>query len=587
MNIIDSLKRTTFIVCINTGSDEKEFQVFGNRYKKYLFEENQNFRSYSSPGTIIHYNESNHILNDTFLRNDDRLFLFLSGDFIQDVDKEKLMRVSNESEFKQLVLTLNGSFNAVFYDKPSRNVVLYNDIIGLKKFYYGFKNNHLLISSLLVPFYDEKTEYNKDFINDFIFVRIGLTYESQFKNVYTIGPDFFVSLDLVNKKRSEHAHIREHQKVSFKSDTEVMEKYFTMFQNLNRRVMDKSNGRKFYTTLTGGADTRINFNMLLHSGQKITSAITNFAYSSDDKEIAQQICADYGIDLKDSSQFPKFPQNISDTISYLTNGMLDVITEVNNFIEDSVIYYGSFGNFLSRRQYGNHRYIMSSGSLEQFIDRYFTFIFSDYDMIKKLLPSGDLNAMKSRFASTFDVYFKNLENKEMYYYFYKNFRNFYNDCRFATGSFTGSSGIFPFNNLDLINLYNEFSFKDTFSHKYHFMASYYKNPKLSQYKIGHFPLSVKYKPLFIYYFSEPIANWDARRQRRNYKNWSKEELNKYFNTNVDYSKYSHIYDLDATIELLAKTSSSHNMVNGVQWVTEMFFSFDDLCKRKFNEVKNE
>ncbi len=135
--------------------------------------------------------------------------------------------------------------------------------------------------------------------------------------------------------------------------------------------------------------------------------------------------------------------------------------------------------------------------------------FFTFDMIRELLPDEVLKGIKSRFSKVFENYFRDQSIPDAYYYFYKNFHNFYNECRFTTGSYTGYYMIFPFNNLELIDLFNEFSFKETFSHKYHFMALYYNNPKLSSYKMGHFPLSVMYKPFFIYHIAEPFSRLDA------------------------------------------------------------------------------
>ncbi len=589
MKLIDDIKRTAFIVCINQDLDKREFLESATAYGKYLFPENKNFRTGTFGDVVIHFNESNHLLNDTFLFNNDRVFLFLTGDFFQELDKEKLKNISDENEFRQYIIKINGSFNAVFYDKPVGKIILYNDIIGLKKFFYGFKNKFFLISSLLATFYDDKTQYNTDYINDFILTRVALTYETQFKNVFTVGPDFFVSVDLKNKKIAEHVHIREHQLMQLKSSEEVLEKYFAIFQKFIRYVLNKGADKDVYITLTGGADTRIVFNMLLHSGKEIAAAITNSGYSKEDARISKQICTDYKVKLIDSNEFPSLPEDTYDNVFYLTNGMVDVITFINNYIKDSVIFYGSFGNFLSRRQYGNHRYMMNSGSKEQFVDRFFTFIFTgfDYSLLKEILPASDINVIKSRFANVFDQYFKNLDIKDSYYYFYKNLRNFYNDCRFATGSYTGSSSVFPFNNLELINLYNEFGFKETFSHKYHFMASYYRNPKLSTYKMGQFPLSVKYKPFFIYHFLEPLTVMNDAIRKKNYRSWNKEELKEYFKKDYDYSKYTHIYDIDLIIERLSKVKSQPGLLNIIKWVTSMFFGFDELCKRKYNEFKNK
>jgi hypothetical protein len=267
--------------------------------------------------------------------------------------------------------------------------------------------------------------------------------------------------------------------------------------------------------------------------------------------------------------------------------MVDVITFINNHIRDSVIFYGSFGNFLSRRQYGNHHYMMNSGSKDQFINRFFTFIFTgfDFSLLKSILSKSEINNIKSRFTNIFDQYFSNLDLKDSYYYFYKNIRNFYNDCRFATGVYTGSSGVFPFNNLELINLYNEFSFKETFSHKYHFKASYYRNPRLSTYKMGHFPLPVRYKPFFIYHLLEPLTSLKDKIKPKKYKSWNKEELEEFFRTGYDYSNYTHIYDVNSVIEKLSMVKSQQGLLNIIRWVTQMFFRFDEICKKRYKEFK--
>jgi hypothetical protein len=286
MNLIDNLKRTAFIICINQDLNKPEFSKLALKYRKYLFPDNKNFRTETFNNVIVHYNESNHILNKTFLFNDERIFFYMTGDFFQELDSEHLKSMPDENEFRKYMLSINGSFNAILYVKNISTVIMYNDIIGLKKYYYGFRNKILLISSLLATFYDDDTKYNSDFINDFIFTRVALTYETQFKNVFTVGPDFFVSVDLKTADRKEDVHIREHQLMRFKSGRDVMEQYFSIFAKFIQYVLNKGKDRDIYLTLTNGADTRIVFNNLLQSGRNITAAITNSAYSTDDAKIA-------------------------------------------------------------------------------------------------------------------------------------------------------------------------------------------------------------------------------------------------------------------------------------------------------------
>jgi hypothetical protein len=589
MNLVDNLKRTAFIICINQDLNKTEFSKLALKYRKYLFPDNKNFRTETFDDVIIHYNKSNHILNKTFLFNDEHIFFFMTGDFFQELEIEHLKSISDENEFRKYILRINASFNAILYVKNTGTVIMYNDIIGLKKYFYGFKNKILLISSLLAAFYDDNTKYNTDYINDFIFTRVALTYETQFKNVFTVGPDFFISVDLKTADRKEDVHIREHHLMNFKSGRDVMQQYFSIFGKFIQYVINKGKDRDIYLTLTNGADTRIVFNSLLQSRINITAAITNSNYSTEDAKVAGQICRDFHVKLVDSKEFPDLTGDTFDNIFYLTNGMVDVITFINNYIKDSVIFYGSFGNFLSRRQYGNHRHMMNSGSKDQFINRFFTFIFTgfDYSLLKSILSESEINNIKSRFTNIFDQYFSNLDLKDSYYYFYKNIRNFYNDCRFATGVYTGSSGVFPFNNLELINLYNEFSFKETFSHKYHFMASYYRNPKLSTYRMGHFPLPVRYKPFFIYHLLEPLTSLQDAIRPKKYKSWDKAELEEYFMTGYDYSNYTHIYDTNSVIEKLSMVKSQQSLLNIIRWVTQMYFRFDEICKKRYKEFKKE
>ncbi len=587
MNLIDNLKRTAFVICINQDLNKTEFSKLALKYRKYLFPDNRNFRTAAFSDITAHYNESNHILNKTFLFNNEERFFFMTGDFFQELDSADLESISDENEFRRHMLKINGSFNAILYDKNINRVFLYNDIIGLKKYFYSFKNRLLIISSLLAVFYDDNTKYNTDYINDFIFTRVALTFETQFKNTFTVGPDFFISVDLKNMDRKEHVHIREHQLMKYKSGKDVMEQYFTIFGKFIDYVLNKGQDKDIYLTLTNGADTRIVFNSLLQRRRDITAAITNSAYSTEDAKVAGQICRDFNVKLVDSKEFPDLTGDTYNNIFYLTNGMVDVITFINNYIEDSVIFYGSFGNFLSRRQYGNHRYMMNSASKDQFINRFFTFIFTgfDYGLLKEILSDSEIDNIKSRFTNVFDRYFSNLNLKDSYYYFYKNIRNFYNDCRFATGSYTGSSSVFPFNNLELINLYNEFGYKETFSHKYHFMASYYRNPRLSTYKMGHFPLPVRYKPFFIYHLSEPLTLLQDVIRTKHYKSWNKAELEEFFRTGYDYSKYTHIYDINSIIDRLSTVKTQQSLLNIIRWVTQMFFRLDELCKKRYNEFK--
>ncbi|MCD4704625.1 hypothetical protein K8R66_00955 [bacterium] len=585
MNGFDNIKRTQFIF-FNT-KDPKQLQDKITYYSKFIpgIVEIIKIDSFS----IIMFLKSNHILHKTIVKNVNDFFIFLDGDFYEEIDEDDILNNMNYSNYKNILLNTNGSFNCLIYHNKKKEVILYNDIIGLKKYFYGFVGNDLVVSSLLSVFYQSNIKYNDDFVKEYIFARIPFDYETQFSKTYTVPPDGFIKINIIQETVHENIHIRFYEE-DVKSKNEILENIYNVFQDFLKFVYKKKKKEKVYCTLTGGADTRILLNMLINSGYNISGCLTDFNYSINNTIVAKKICQYFNLNLYNvRKKNNKFNKKDVDRLNYITNGLRpDVVYPVNIYNPKSIVFYGAFGNFLSRRGYGLHRELLNSKNRDVFIEKFFKFIFPEIhiDVIKKTLNPQVFKRMKERFRAIFEIYFKDLNLEMSYYYFYKNFRNFYNDARFAAGSYIGASGIFPFNNLQIISLYNTLSLKDKYSHWAHFKLSYYNNPKLATFKMGHFSFSIKFKPWFIWHISEKILKIKYELDKLKYSYHSLENMKQIFSERFDIENYSSIYDLNLYLQKLSKLRHPKSFQMQILWLTSLIFNYDELCKKWKQKIDN-
>lgn len=171
-------------------------------------------------------------------------------------DTEVLIHLYEEYGYNCLN-KLNGMFAFVLYDKNKKIIFGGRDRLGIKPFYYCFKDDFFLFASEIKAILknpDAKSSPNYDGINDYLSFQFCLGNKTLFKNIFKLLPGNYFTLDLSKNE----FNIFQYWDLDFTVDTYHTEGYF--IDTLLRLIEDSVRLRlrsdvEIGSHLSGGLDS--------------------------------------------------------------------------------------------------------------------------------------------------------------------------------------------------------------------------------------------------------------------------------------------------------------------------------------------
>ena len=234
---------------------------------------------------IIHYPNYPH-----YYFHDDQLTIYIEGKIYNkspNMLKSELSFMlkscfSDKRETRELIRdwteTADGEFLIFGYDNESKQVILFNDLLGRLSSYYVIDNKQLVLSRWLKYLFvsTEDNEVCKQGLSQFLLFGHGVGDHTIFSKIKRLRPAQYVHIDYSNKsieiKNYSESNHSEHNILggSYKNHVSTLTDLF--MDGCKNRIFDE---RTNVLSLSGGLDSRLVAAGLFRSGAKFESTTLN------------------------------------------------------------------------------------------------------------------------------------------------------------------------------------------------------------------------------------------------------------------------------------------------------------------------
>lgn len=430
---------------------------------------------------LFYFNHNNNNpLYDYLIYESDSALFFCSGFFYSEIDKDKLnndflYHTRPNNYLKIVVKSLNGSYNGFYLDTKSNKVFLFSDYLGYEKVYFSSINGKLIFSSFIWPLIDDNYELDKVSLSEHLIFGHTLGLKTLFKKIFLIKPGHSNELTKEGLYLGSEDLFHFDKKVLDEPE-KLAKKFISKFSRNINFIKNKINSDNLISTLTGGGETRVIINSMLHANEK-PICLTG-SYPSLDIERAQMISK--VLNLKN------IVINYDDFLPLYKEQILDVVATSNGYTN------GWWMSLISREsmKFGNHCYYGFSGDLiagsmlfdvkKLTIDKLINLLFRYKTQYSVLNPEKILYLTHTNYSEVFENYVNTFENNydnltEVAFRQEKNEMNYKRIASFADGTRIGSIPIWPFHDIEIIEFYRSLTYEYLDNEKMHKYLANYQN----------------------------------------------------------------------------------------------------------------
>jgi len=198
------------------------------------------------------------ITADARIDNRDELIptLNLNGRPRETIPDSEIILAAYEKWGEQCPEKLLGDFSFAIHDKRKQIIYCARDPIGIKPFYYYFKEGKFRWSSEPKAIYEDKAiskEPNLPLICLYLLNRFDEKEETLYKDIYRLPPSHFMVLENGQIRKDQYWDIDPNYSIRYKTDQEYAERFLELFKEVIR-VRLRSNG-PVGALLSGGLDS--------------------------------------------------------------------------------------------------------------------------------------------------------------------------------------------------------------------------------------------------------------------------------------------------------------------------------------------
>lgn len=217
---------------------------------------------------------------------DKRLLIFMDGEIFGYEQEKKALkkkghefRINNDAEFclhlfeeegENFVKKLNGNFIILIFDIENQKLNIFNDIGGLRSFFYFHKKDNLIFGSeikAILQCKSLKKQVNDNAVADFFTFRKLLGDKTFFRRVKNLPPASILTF------QHGKLQIRKYWDFIFKENKNAKDEnyYITKALDLLRESVNiriKKHGKRTALALSGGLDTRLISSLIKNAGIK-------------------------------------------------------------------------------------------------------------------------------------------------------------------------------------------------------------------------------------------------------------------------------------------------------------------------------
>jgi asparagine synthase (glutamine-hydrolysing) len=198
------------------------------------------------------------ITADARIDNRDELIptLNLNGRPRETIPDSEIILAAYEKWGEKCPEKLLGDFSFAIHDKRKQIIYCARDPIGIKPFYYYFREGKFRWSSEPKAIFEDKTipkEPNVSLICLYLLNRFDEREETLYKNIYRLPPSHFIVLENGQVRKGQYWDIDPNYSIRYKTDQEYAERFLELFKEAIR-VRLRSHG-PVGALLSGGLDS--------------------------------------------------------------------------------------------------------------------------------------------------------------------------------------------------------------------------------------------------------------------------------------------------------------------------------------------
>lgn len=286
---------------------------------------------------------------------------------IEDITKSGQV---NQNNLLRFIESSDGDYIVYIINKLTKDVIVFNDILGGVPVYYIVDRGRLAISrsySLLCSL-EEKIEWDKQSLVEFIALSYNLGSNTFLPNIKRMKPAQCVvynynkdttlySLEIIDVYKETFEKIN-----PYKTKKEAVKDLAKLFDQACRSRVEyaQHKGYKIINTLSGGFDSRT----ILGGIEKCTSDYTNltYEYNRDESVVAKKVLDVIGsksnylkMSFRNEPKLknPRYTYNTDGKINIYTNSVCynDVLQVKKTLGSEPIFYFGGFGGEFIRHPY--------------------------------------------------------------------------------------------------------------------------------------------------------------------------------------------------------------------------------------------